>query len=52
MVSSNVSIYCVAVFSGMFHLVSDVVGGIYTFIIIILVLSGNINFLCMPYSFD
>jgi hypothetical protein len=51
-VSSSVSIYDVADISVMCRLVSDDVGGIYMFTMLILVLLGNINFVCIPYSFD
>jgi hypothetical protein len=51
-VSSSVSIYDVADISVICRLVRDVVGGIYTFTMFILVLLGNINFVCIPYSFD
>jgi hypothetical protein len=50
-VSSIVSSSVVAWVSSMFLLVSDVVGGIYTFTTFILRLFGRIIFVCRPYSF-
>jgi hypothetical protein len=51
-VSSKVSIYYVAMSSVILRFVSEVVGGIYILIMLILVLSGNINLVCIPYSLD
>lgn len=43
-------IWDVAYVSGMLRFFNDVVGGIYTFIILILELFGRMSLVCMPYS--
>jgi hypothetical protein len=51
-VSSRVSIYYVAISYVILRFISEVVGGIYILIMLILVLSGSINLVCIPYSLD
>ena len=51
-VSNNVVIYYVAMSSVILRFVNEVVGGIYILIMLILVLSGNINLVCILYSLD
>ena len=49
--SSSVSSSVVAWVSGMFLLVSDVAGGMYTFTTLILLLFGRMILVCRLYSF-
>lgn len=49
-VSIIYSNYVVASCSGMFRFFSDVDGGMYTFIMLILLLLGSISLVCNPYS--